>query len=456
MRGLRSAWGTWLASRALMELRDMSNAKRTMAIFGRRAVVVALSTLTIFSSVPTAALAEMQEEVATTIEQGVESQDTSADSASDEVTQAEQAAIERPGQDSTAGQETSSESSDSSEQADVKERTSAPAATEADVALSGLEHATVKRVDGQELTTGATKVTVSTSEDFRFTVEPNNGYSLKAVKLTVSGEERELTADADGYYTISAADVLSGSSLKLETEADAGGSDVNTSTKSIDADDASGKSSDSKDAESLINSIAETGDEHSISGPTEVTMGESITLTFTGEGTAQGWQDNSGAFDLSVSEDGQSVTATAKTGWVFTGKSKDCNIVCWYTDASGTWHTGDEQLVKTVTVNKRAFTVVAPEAVSAYGSHYVFPTIVDAATGETVDWQGESGDAFTINYYKDGEFVASQSQMKSDGAKYLSAFSSEGVWTIEVTPNDGYFYTGAPPGGCHPRGLQQA
>ncbi len=444
MRGLRPAWGTWLASRALMELRDMSNAKRTMAIFGRRAVVVALSTLTIFSSVPTAALAEMQEEVATTIEQGVESQDTSADSASDEVTQAERAATEQTGQDYTAGQETSSKSSDSSEQADVKEHPSAPAATEADVALSGLEHATVKRVDGQELTTGATKVTVSTSEDFKFTVEPNNGYSLKAVKLTVSGAERELTADADGYFTISAADILSGSSLKLETEADADGSDVNISTKSIDADDASGKSSDSKDAESLINSIAETGDEHSISGPAEVTMGESITLTFTGEGAAQGWQDNSGAFDLSVSEDGQSVTATAKTGWVFNGKSKDCNIVCWYTDASGTWHTGDEQLVKTVTVNKRAFTVVAPEAVSAYGSHYVFPTIVDAATGETVDWQGESGDAFTINYYKDGEFVANQSQMKSDGAKYLSAFSSEGVWTIEVTPNDGYFYTGVP------------
>ncbi len=444
MRGLRPAWGTWLASRALMELRDMSNAKRTMAVFGRRAVVVALSTLTIFSSVPTAALAEMQEEVATTIEQGVESQDTSADSASDEVTQAERAATEQTGQDYTAGQETSSKSSDSSEQADVKEHPSAPAATEADVALSGLEHATVKRVDGQELTTGATKVTVSTSEDFKFTVEPNNGYSLKAVKLTVSGAERELTADADGYFTISAADILSGSSLKLETEADADGSDVNISTKSIDADDASGKSSDSKDAESLINSIAETGDEHSISGPAEVTMGESITLTFTGEGAAQGWQDNSGAFDLSVSEDGQSVTATAKTGWVFNGKSKDCNIVCWYTDASGTWHTGDEQLVKTVTVNKRAFTVVAPEAVSAYGSHYVFPTIVDAATGETVDWQGESGDAFTINYYKDGEFVANQSQMKSDGAKYLSAFSSEGVWTIEVTPNDGYFYTGVP------------
>ncbi len=444
MRGLRPAWGTWLASRALMELRDMSNAKRTMAVFGRRAVVVALSTLTIFSSVPTAALAEMQEEVATTLEQGVESQDTSADSASDEVTQAERAATEQTGQDYTAGQETSSKSSDSSEQADVKEHPSAPAATEADVALSGLEHATVKRVDGQELTTGATKVTVSTSEDFKFTVEPNNGYSLKTVKLTVSGEERELTADVDGYYTISVADILSGSSLKLESEEVADGSDINISTKSIDADDASGKSSDSKDAESLVNSIAETGDGHSISGPAEVTMGESITLTFTGEGAAQGWQDNSGAFDLSVSEDGQSVTATAKTGWVFNGKSKDCNIVCWYTDASGTWHTGDEQLVKTVTVNKRAFTVVAPETVSAYGSHYVFPTIVDAATGETVDWQGESGDAFTINYYKDGEFVASQSQMKSDGAKYLSAFSSEGVWTIEVTPNDGYFYTGVP------------
>ena len=427
----------------LMELRDMSNAKRTLAIFGRRAVVVALSTLTIFSGVPTAALAEVQEEVTAVLEQGaadVDSQDTSADSASEQETQAEQQPAEESSQDASSEQDTSG-SGDTSEQGSSSEQQAEPAATEADVALSGLDHATIKRVDGQELTTGATKVTVSTSEDFKFTVEPNNGYSLTAVKLTVSGTERELTADADDYYTVPAADILSGSSLKLETEEAADNSNSTTGeTKSItEADDAEENADDeSSDSESLINSIAlSDDDEYSISGPTEVTMGDEFTLTFNGDATVSAWTSNS-QLNMSMSSDKKTLTCSFPSAWAFDGDSTEINVYCEYVDPDGTWHTGTEGSASiTIKVNKRTFYVQDPPSYVPGTDHFWMPVLIDSATGEEIDTSAAlNGGFLSFEYYRDGVKIEGASQYYHDEDE----FSKDGVYTVVVKAGSGWVY----------------
>ena len=421
----------------------MSNAKRTLAIFGRRAVVVALSTLTIFSGVPTAALAEVQEEVSAALEQGaadVDSQDTSADSASEQETQAEQQPAEESSQDASSEQDTSG-SGDASEQSGSSEQQAEPAATEADVALSGLDHATIKRVDGQELTTGATKVTVSTSEDFKFTVEPNNGYSLTAVKLTVSGAERELTADADDYYTIPAADILSGSSLKLETEEAADNSNSTTGeTKSItEADDAEENADDeSADSESLINSIAlSDDDEYSISGPTEVTMGDEFTLTFNGDATVSAWTSNS-QLNMSMSSDKKTLTCSFPSAWAFDGDSTEINVYCEYVDPDGTWHTGTEGSASiTIKVNKRTFYVQDPPSYVPGTDHFWMPVLIDSATGEKIDTSAAlNGGFLSFEYYRDGVKIENASQHYHSE----SEFSKDGVYTVVVKAGSGWVY----------------
>ncbi len=250
----------------------MSNAKRTMAIFGRRATTVVLSALMVFSSVPTAALAEEWEEAQELAAQ-LSEQDTSVDNgdtAANENT--EQAA--QPGEESSqseSGSDTSSAEQSSGEQEASNQ--SSEQATQADIALSGLDYATVKLADGQSLSTGSTKVTVPTSADFKFTVEANSGYSLKAVKLTVNGVERELTADDNGYYTIPAADILSGASLALETEEASDAANNSTSTTSITSED------ESDDQGSRVNKLAAEV-VSSVSGPTAVTTGESATQNY--------------------------------------------------------------------------------------------------------------------------------------------------------------------------------
>ncbi len=427
----------------LMELRDMSNAKRTLAIFGRRAVVVALSTLTIFSGVPTAALAEVQEEVSAALEQGaadVELQDTSADSTSEQETQAEQQPAEESSQDTPSEQDASG-SSDSSEQGSSSEQQAESAATEADVALSGLDHATIKRADGQELTTGATKVTVSTSEDFKFAVEPNNGYSLTAVKLTVSGAERELTADADSYYTIPAADILSGSSLKLETEEAAdNSSSAAGETKSItEADDAEENADDeSADSESLINSIAlSDDDEYSISGPTEVTMGDEFTLTFNGDATVNTWTTNS-QLNMSTSSDKKTLTCSFPSTWAFDGDSTEINVYCEYRDSDGGWHTGTEGSASiTIKVNKRTFYVQDPPSYVPGTDHFWTPVLIDSATGEEIDTSAAlNGGFLSFEYYRDGVKIENASQYYHS----TSEFSKDGVYTVVVKAGSGWVY----------------
>lgn len=57
-----------------------------------------------------------------------------------------------------------------------------------------------------------------TKNAFKFTVAADNGYTLTKVTVKVSGKESTLTADGNGVYTVAAADVATGASIKLVTE----------------------------------------------------------------------------------------------------------------------------------------------------------------------------------------------------------------------------------------------
>ena len=120
--------------------------------------------------------------------------------------------------DSSAAKSDSSSSSKASnaDSSSAKEAAKAAEKTTADVALS-LGNASIK-CKGQTIAAPTTKVTVPTKSAFKFTVAADNGYTLTKVTLKVSGKESTLTADANGTYTVAAADVAAGASIKLATE----------------------------------------------------------------------------------------------------------------------------------------------------------------------------------------------------------------------------------------------
>lgn len=92
-----------------------------------------------------------------------------------------------------------------------------------------------------------------TSDNFQFTVQPDNGYKLSKVTLTVSGSDRELKADANGLYTVDAADVAQSPRITLQTEQEKSAETAKEATPIEDAEGVDGESAaadQSKDEDS--------------------------------------------------------------------------------------------------------------------------------------------------------------------------------------------------------------
>lgn len=117
----------------------------------------------------------------------------------------------------------------------------------------------------QVVSAPAHKVTVPVKDDFKFTVSPDNGYSLTKAVLKVSGKENPISPDDQGVYTVSAADVAAGATVTLETEAVSSDSGKDNAAVSIE-DDATEKTQAS---------VSGAG---AISGPTSVAQDDEITL----------------------------------------------------------------------------------------------------------------------------------------------------------------------------------
>ena len=469
---------------------------------GHKAVAVAMSTVMLGFGVPVNAPKDAYADSDATAEQPADS-DAAAKKSTEDATskKAESASTDSSAASSSASSESKSQASNVGSSS-AKEAAKAEQKTTADVALS-LGNASIK-YQGQTIAAPTTKVTVPTKNAFKFTVAPDNGYALTKVTVKVSGKESTLTADANGVYTVSAADVLTGASVKLvtekqvqaqpaasttpiqDTEADssaaqqpatsdngAADNEQQSSDESgnvngqenagdnasefsdqqsgegasgEDAPDADGSDSqvESSDASQLqtlgnqlVSMLSDSGS--AISGPTSVAQADTITLTYNGEGTPQFWNGGDGLFSSwTESADHRTLTLTATSNWAFNGSSKNTTIYCAYVDANGVWHTAGQGAEEfTVTVTKRSFAMVQPDAVAEGEDHFWIPSIVDNATGKVINLaDAPSGSFYPFEYYRDGVKIENASQYYHDA----NEFKKPGKYTVVIKPNSGWIY----------------
>lgn len=351
--------------------------------------------------------------------------DAAASSAASAASSAAPAASEQPAS-TTSQQQAAPSASEPAQPAGTQQDESAKEdADTADVELV-LGNASITYMN-QVVSAPAHKVTVPVNDDFKFTVSPDNGYSLTKAVLKVSGKENPISHDEQGVYTVFAADVAAGATVTLETEAVSSDSGKDNAAVSIE-DEA---------AEEAQVSVSGAG---AISGPTSVAQGNTITLTYNGDMTPQNWfSPEQGLFsEWNVSADKKTLTLKATDNWAFVGSKKTATICMEYTDQSDQWHTGvANSMTFDVTVKKRSFTVVQPEPVAKGQDHFWIPQIKDNETGRVFSISDAPDGAFLpLEYYRDGQRIENASQYRHD----TNEFSKPGTYTVVVKPDNGWIY----------------
>lgn len=188
--------------------------------------------------------------------------DAEASSAASAASSAAPAASEQPASTTSQQQATPSASEPAQPAATQQDESAKEDADTADVELV-LGNASITYMN-QVVSAPAHKVTVPVGDDFKFTVSPDNGYSLTKAVLKVSGKENSISPDDQGVYIVSAADVAAGATVTLETEAvsSESGKDAAVSIEDVAAE------------ETQV-SVSGAG---AISGPTSVAQGDEVTL----------------------------------------------------------------------------------------------------------------------------------------------------------------------------------
>ncbi|MGO5294509.1 Ig-like domain-containing protein [Collinsella sp. LCP21S3_A3] len=185
---------------------------RHAKVFGIKTMATVMTASMILSGVPVQAIAEGIQTDDTFVESNVESSqgdtaatanDASSGQASDQGTTENNSAV----QDDAA---------DSGQNTQTSQAVSQDKATTADIALA-LNNASIT-YQGQVIAQPSQKVTAPASVDFKFSVTADNGFKLNEAKLTVDGVETKLKADANGEYTVPAAEVAKSPKVTLETE----------------------------------------------------------------------------------------------------------------------------------------------------------------------------------------------------------------------------------------------
>ena len=189
--------------------------------------------------------------------------DTAASSAASAASSAAPAASEQPASTTSQQQAAPGASEPAQPAATQQDESAKEDADTADVELV-LGNASITYMN-QVVSAPAHKLTVPVKDDFKFTVSPDNGYSLTKAVLKVSGKENPISSDDQGAYTVSAADVAAGATVTLETEAVSSDSGKDNAAVSIE-DDATEKTQAS---------VSGAG---AISGPTSVAQGDEVTL----------------------------------------------------------------------------------------------------------------------------------------------------------------------------------
>ena len=194
--------------------------------------------------------------------------DAAASSAASAASSAAPAASEQPASTTSQQQAAPSASVPAQPAATQRDESAKEDADTADVELV-LGNASIAYMN-QVVSAPAHKLTVPVNDDFKFTVSPDNGYSLTKAVLKVSGKENPICPDEQGVYTVFAADVAAGATVTLETEAVSSDSGKDNAAVSIE-DDAEEDDATEKTQASVSGAGA-------ISGPTSIAQGDEVTL----------------------------------------------------------------------------------------------------------------------------------------------------------------------------------
>ena len=194
--------------------------------------------------------------------------DAAASSAASATSSVAPAASEQPASTTSQQQAAPSASVPAQPAATQRDESAKEDADTADVELV-LGNASIAYMN-QVVSAPAHKLTVPVNDDFKFTVSPDNGYSLTKAVLKVSGKENPICPDEQGVYTVSAADVAAGATVTLETEAVSSDSGKDNAAVSIE-DDAEEDDATEKTQASVSGAGA-------ISGPTSIAQGDEVTL----------------------------------------------------------------------------------------------------------------------------------------------------------------------------------
>lgn len=304
------------------ELNVVGAARRAKA-FGIKTMTVVVTVAMLVSGVPTRVIAEGLQEAGVIAAQ--DSTDQSASSSGQQETaqsntqEQPQAASEQAAQPSSQDNAAAAQNDSPSAQPAPSAQPSQQTAT-ADIALT-LNNASIT-YKGQVVAQPAQKVTAPTSDSFEFTVQPDNGYKLSKVTLTVSGADRELKADANGLYTVDAADVAQSPRVTLETEQEKAAEPAKEATPIEDAEGVDGESAaadrseNKKSDEKDVSTVDAAAPADAKAADKTVEVGGTVPITSNFGGNSDEWT-SSDSKTATVSGSGRSAMVTGKkTGTV--------------------------------------------------------------------------------------------------------------------------------------------
>ena len=375
-------------------------------VFGIKSMTVVMTATMLLSGVPTAAIAEELQEAGIIATQDSTDQGSSSEQqTTDQSDTQDQSQTTSDQGDQSGSQDNAAETQNSSQTAQSTQQ-----AATADIALT-LNNASIT-YKGQVIAQPSQKVTASTSDNFQFNVQPDNGYKLNRVQLTVNGSDRELKADANGAYTVDAADVAQGSMVTLETEQEKNGETAEQATPIEDSGAVAVQSAD-------------------VSAPqATVEMGDTFELSASKGDSWWEWYAD-GPFTVS---DNHKKTITVKAnepGWTFDGDYKDYTFTYRY----GVGQYGSEYGTETVRLYKRTFNVSAAPSFEADGDHYWVPVLTDSKNGEEIS---VTNGKIEIQYWKNGEKIANQ--YDRDAPDKRQKFYGAGSYEVRIVVNEGWIY----------------
>ena len=377
-----------------------TGAVRRAKVFGIKSMTVVMTAAMLLSGVPTTAIAEELQEagvIATdSTDQGASSDQQATDQSNTQDQSSSQQDSQSGSQDNAAATQNSSQSAQPAQQA-----------TTADIALT-LNNASIT-YKGQVIAQPAQRVTASTSDNFQFTVQPDNGYKLNKVKLTLNGSDRELKADANGLYTVSAADVAQFPRITFETEQEENGETAEQATPIEDS-----------------RAVAVQSEDGARGPQVTVELGDTFTVTAS-KGSSWEWYAW-WPFTLVSGQSEKTITVSAMDpSWAFDGDYKDYEFSYRYDT--------DKQASETVRLYKRTFNVSAAPTFDADGDHYWVPVLTDSKTGKEIP---VNNGKIEIQYWKNGAKIANQ--YDRDAPDKRPKFCGAGDYEVRIVVNEGWIY----------------